>query len=158
HAHYFKMASKWYKEEIVTRQAVQARLGDAATYLFAMAATLSRFDRTLSENGAQAERDRAFFVHALDLLENRILNCFRELKINADDSMMAAAAAGQSRVDALPDADFYIHESSPTHHGKGRKVRTDLVPQFPGVAGAVSGDGAPSGAPVADVKSGLEQV
>jgi acyl-CoA dehydrogenase family protein 9 len=151
HAHYFKLASKWYKEEIVTRQAVQARLGDAAMYLFAMAASLSRFDRTLSDGSARAERDRAFFLHAFDLLENRILSCFRELKVNADGSMMAAASAGRERADSLPDNDFYIHESSPTHGGKGKKVRTDLVQQFGAVRLEPSGDGAPSGVTVEHV-------
>ena len=145
HAHFFKMASKWYKEEIVTRQAVQARLGDAATYIFAMGASLSRFDRTLSQGGSQVERDRAFFQHAFDLLEKRILSCFRELKVNSDGSMMAAALAGRNRADSLPDSDFYIHESSPTHVGKGKKVRTDLVQQFGSAKLMPSGDGAPSG-------------
>lgn len=151
HAHYFKLASKWYKEEIVTRQAVQARLGDAAMYLFAMGASLSRFDRTLTDGGSNVDQDRAFFQHAFDLLEKRILSCFRELRVNADDTMMAAATAGRKRADALPDNDFYIHESSPTHSGKGKKVRTDLVPQFPGSPVMASGDGAPASLPVEPV-------
>ena len=131
HAHWFKMASKWYKEEIVTKQTVQARLGDSAMYLFVLAAALSRFDRTLTEGSAHLERDRAFFQHAFNLFEKRILSLFRELRINADDTMFGAAKAGMDRVDALPNAAFYIHESSPTDAGTGKPVRTDILPRFP---------------------------
>jgi len=157
HAHWFKMASKWYKEEIVTRQAVQARLGDSAMYLFVLAASLSRFDRTLTEQSGNVERDRAFFNHAFDLFEKRILSLFRELRVNADDTMFAAADAGMARADALPNADFYIHESSPTDAGTGKPVRTDIVPQFPGMKRDMpNGDGAGSAADVADTKPELE--
>ena len=157
HAHWFKMASKWYKEEIVTRQAVQARLGDSATYLVALAASLSRFDLTLTEKPDHLERDRAFFNHAFDLFENRILERFRELRVNADDSLFAAADAGRAHADALPNGEFYIHESSPTDRGTGKKVRTDIVPQFPGTSRTVSvGDGAVPAPGTLDVEPELD--
>lgn len=156
HAHWFKMASKWYKEEIVTRQSVQARLGDSATYLFAMGASLSRFDQSLSKGGSSIEQERAFFRHAFDLLENRILNCFRELRVNADDSMFAAADAGRARAEALPNGDFYIHESSPTDKGTGKTVRTDLVQQFSTPGGVVQGDGAAAGQDLSDITPNVD--
>lgn len=156
HAHWFKMASKWYKEEIVTRQAVQARLGDSATYLFVLSASLAKFDQTVSDGSNDLDRDRAFFNHAFDLFENRILSRFRELRINADDTLFAAAAAGREKADALPNEDFYIHESSPTDAGTGKTVRTDIVPQFPGTKHpGVNGDGAGSAADVTDVEPEL---
>lgn len=145
HAHFFKMASKWYKEEIVTRQAVQARLGDSATYLFALAASLSRFDYSLSNGESGLDEKRAFFNHAFDLFEKRILERFRELRINSDGTLFQAAAAGRQRVDNLPNADFYVHESSPTDKGTGKRVRTDIVKQFPGTKRMdIPGDGAGS--------------
>lgn len=145
HAHFFKMASKWYKEEIVTRQAVQARLGDSATYLFALAASLSRFDYSLSNGESGLDEKRAFFNHAFDLFEKRILERFRELRINSDGTLFQAAAAGRQLVDNLPNADFYVHESSPTDKGTGKRVRTDIVKQFPGTKRMdIPGDGAGS--------------
>jgi len=143
HAHFFKMASKWYKEEIVTRQAVQARLGDSATYLFALAASLSRIDRSIADGESDLDEKRAFFNHAFDLLENRILERFRELRVNADGTLFQAAEAGRKRADALSNSDFYIHESSPTDKGTGKRVRTDIVKQFPGMKRHdIPGDGA----------------
>ncbi len=153
HAHWFKMASKWYKEEIVTRQAVQARLGDSATYLFVLAATLAKFDRAISDRAVDIDQQRAFFKHAFDLFENRILERFNELRVNADDTLFAAAAAGRDRADALPNEDFYIHESSPTDGGTGKRVRTDIVKQFPGMKRTeIPGDGAAS---VSDIQPEL---
>lgn len=130
-AHWFKMASKWYREEIVVRQVVQARLGDTATFLFAMSTMLTRMDRTLTDGSIGAAEDRAYFEHAFDLLEHRINVLFTELKDNPDKSMAAAAKAGRDRSDSLPNNDFYIHESSPSAAGTGKTVRTDLVKQFP---------------------------
>ncbi|MDE2996519.1 MAG: acyl-CoA dehydrogenase family protein [Bacteroidota bacterium] len=155
HAHFFKLASKWYKEEIVTRQAVQARLGDSAMYLFALSATLSRFDRSLSDGVERIEQERAFFLHSFDLLENRILSAFRELRVNADDTMIAAAQAGRDRAESLPNSEFYIHESSPTDKGTGKAVRTDLLPQFPGKGFLVGGDGAASDKNLDDITPGV---
>lgn len=156
HAHFFKMASKWYKEEIVTRQAVQARLGDSATYLFALAASLSRFDYSLSNGEADLDEKRAFFQHAFDLFENRILERFRELRVNADGTLFEAAAAGRKRADGLANEDFYIHESSPTDAGSGKRVRTDIVKQFSSAKPSETlGDGAGS---VSDLASSTPEL
>jgi len=156
HAHFFKMASKWYKEEIVTRQAVQARLGDSATYLFALAASLSRFDYSLSNGEADLDEKRAFFQHAFDLFENRILERFRELRVNADGTLFEAAAAGIKRADGLANEDFYIHESSPTDAGSGKRVRTDIVKQFSSAKPSETlGDGAGS---VSDLASSTPEL
>ena len=156
HAHWFKMASKWYKEEIVTRQAVQARLGDSAMYLFVLSAILSRHDAALSRPDENIDRDRAFFTHAFDLFEQRILSLFRELRVNADATMTEAARAGIARADALPNADYYIHESSPTDAGTGKPVRTDFVPQFPTdpLPGGSMGPATPAGVSAASLKTG----
>ncbi len=156
HAHFFKMASKWYKEEIVTRQAVQARLGDSATYLFALAASLSRFDYSLSNGEADLDEKRAFFQHAFDLFENRILERFRELRVNADGTLFEAAAAGRKRADGLANEDFYIHESSPTDAGSGKRVHTDIVKQFSSAKPSETlGDGAGS---VSDLASSTPEL
>ncbi len=144
HAHLFKMASKWYREEIIQRQVVQARLADSAMYLFAMAATLSRMDYQVRERevGAAFERDRAAFEHFFDLAEAAILQAHGGVRNNSDDSMRRAAQAAMFYNDTLPNADFIIHEASPVAEGTGRPPATESIKQFPGdEAAGAAGDG-----------------
>ncbi len=132
HAHLFKMASKWHKEQIVTRQAVQARLADSATFIFALSAMVSRIDSQISSKDESLERDRVYFEHAFDLLELRIRQQQAELRENADESMLKAAKVARAYNDTLPNAEFYIHESSPSSKGTGKAINTAHIPQFPG--------------------------
>ncbi|MDA1028027.1 MAG: acyl-CoA dehydrogenase family protein [Bacteroidetes bacterium] len=132
HAHLFKMASKWHKEQIVIRQAVQARLADSATFIYAMSAMLSRIDSQITAKDEALERDRLYFEHAFDLLELRIHQQLSEIKVNADVSMAKAAKVARAYNDTLPNAEFYIHETSPSSKGSGKAVTTDHIPQFRG--------------------------
>jgi len=134
HSHVFKLASKKHEEAIVERQAAQARIGDAAMWLHAMACTLSKLDSQIrtGEDGPEFERDRAAAEHFLDLAELEIRKCFRGLDENADDSMRVAARAAIAVNDARPNADYVIHERSPVAAGEGKPVRHDHVRQFPG--------------------------
>ncbi len=134
HAHFFKMASKWHREEIVTRQAVQARLANSAMLLFALTSSLSRMDDLLRSgaHGVEFDRDRTAFEHAFDLFELEILHNFHELRHNADESMRKAAAAARRHNDTLPNSDFYIHEASPVAKGTGKPVQKEHIKQFPG--------------------------
>ncbi len=144
HSHAFKLASKWYKEDIVTRQAVQARLADSAIYLFALTASLSRMDSQIraGDHGTEFQRDKTAFEHAFDLLEQRIHDRFRSLRTNADSSMARASEAARRHNDTLADEDYYIHESSPTAAGKGKTIQRSHIKQFPGSPNRAShGDG-----------------
>lgn len=133
HSHHYKLASKWFKEDIVTKQAVQARLADSSIYLFALSASLAKMDSQFvnGESGLEFERDQAAFEHAFDLLEQRILDRLGELRKNADQSMVRAAEAARLHNDSLENADFYIHESSPVAQNTGKKTRQDHIRQFP---------------------------
>ncbi len=144
HSHYFKMASKWHREEIIQRQVVQSRLADSAMYIFALSTALSKMDRQvrLGRYGVAYDRDRRAFEHAFDMLELRIPDNVRALRLNADDSMRAAADAARRHNDTLPNADFYIHESSPNARGTGRATPRRHIRQFPGDGQAAIGDGA----------------
>ncbi len=132
HTHMFKMASKWHAEQIVVRQAPQARLADSATYIFAMVSILSRVDLQIQNNDPALAHDRAFFEHAFDLLELRIEQEIAGLRTNADSSMATAAAAARTYNDSLSNGDFYIHEAAPHAAGSGKKVQKDHIQQFPG--------------------------
>lgn len=159
HSREFKLASKRHEEEIVTRQAIQARLADNAMLLFAWACVLSKLDLQLrrGERGPKFERDQAAAAHFLSLADLQIRENVRLLTQNADRSMSAAAAAQFAYNDTLPNADFYIHESSPSAKGTGKKVQREHIRQFPGDAyaplGEAHGDGAPAEKPAAAKKA-----
>ena len=152
HSHYFKMVSKWEREEIVGRQAQQARIADNAIMLFALTASLSKFDDQLrqGERGPAFERDRAALEYLFSLFEVRIRQGVGELKENADDAMRRAAETARAHNDTLPNRDYYIHEASP-QKGTGRALPTEHVEQFPGEGfeprgkREPGGDGVPAG-------------
>jgi acyl-CoA dehydrogenase family member 9 len=138
HSHQFKMASKRYKEEIITRQAVQARVADAAVWLHAWACTLSKLDRDIKQaNGggdAESERNRAAAFHFFELAECAIHTCFRELYENPDATMLKAAAAEMKYSATQPNSEYSIPEKTPAPgaQGSGRVRRQDGIKQFPG--------------------------
>ncbi|MFG0245779.1 MAG: acyl-CoA dehydrogenase family protein [Phycisphaerales bacterium JB052] len=130
----FKVISKKKDAAIVTAQATQARLADAAMYLHAWACTLSRLDCDMrnGESGTEFERNKASAIHFFDLAELAIHQAFRELHENADDTMLKAADLALAHSSSLPNSNFYIPESSPTAKGTGKAHDQDHIVQFPG--------------------------
>ncbi len=134
HSHFFKMASKWFREEIITRQVVQARIADNAIYLFALAASLGKMDYLLrcGESGTKFDRDLAAFRHVFEIFGVRITQNIASLRDNADGTMQDASSAARTHSDSLPNSDFYIHEASPVAQGTGKPAQTEHIRQFPG--------------------------
>jgi acyl-CoA dehydrogenase family protein 9 len=134
HSHQFKLASKHFGEQIVSRQSVQARLADSAMWLHAWACTLSKLDRDLRSRafGPQFDRDRAAATYFMDMAESEIRRCHHDLFNNDDDSMLAAAKAALQYSDTLANDCFVIPESSPVAKGTGRPPAKEGVRQFPG--------------------------
>ena len=174
HSHYFKLVSKWEREDIVKHQAQQARVADNAIYLFALSASLSKMDDQLrtGEYGPEFERDRAAFEHLFDWFAHKIHRNCGEMAENADESMREAAEAARAYNDTLPNKDFYIHEGSPLGRDAGKTPPSEFIQQFDGEGqdpreigrdpgetddldveefedAAPSGDGAPEQAPPA---------
>jgi len=133
-SHQYKQACKRYREQLVTRGSVQARLADCAVWMHAWCCTLSKLDADMraGQDGAEFERDKAAALHFFDLAEVAIHAAFRELYEHADDTMLAAAAAAMKHSDTLPNAEFSIPEKSPVAQGTGRTLRQDAIKQFPG--------------------------
>jgi hypothetical protein len=140
HSHNFKLASKKYGEQIITRQSVQARLSDSAMWLHAWACALSKLDQDLRNgphsNGeaSRFERDRAAATYFMDMAEREIGHCFRGLFENDDDAMVAAAKAALAFSATLPNDPFAIPEKSPVAAGTGRQADQSAIQQFPGKA------------------------
>lgn len=134
HSHYFKMVSKWEREDIVSRQVQQARVADNAVYLFVLASALSYADhqKRTSAHGTVGDRDATALAYLFDLLDRKMHNNIGEMKDNADDNMRRAAAAARRHNDTLPNSDFYIHEASPIAKGTGSSIQTEHIQQFPG--------------------------
>ncbi len=134
HSHYFKLVSKWHREEVIKRQAVQARLADNAVMLFALTASLAKMDRQVraGSSGPAFDRDKTAFRHLFDLFEVTISENIIELRHNADESMRVASQAARRHNDTLPNADFYIHEASPVAAGTGKEPPKEHIKQFPG--------------------------
>ncbi len=134
HTYQFKLASRVHDAAIIDRQAVQARIADAAIWLHAWACTLSRLDRDLRRrrSGPEFERDKTAAIHFFDLAELEIFNAFRALHENPDDTMRTAAQAALSHAETLPNSDFVIPEWSQNARGSGRTNPQDAIKQFPG--------------------------
>jgi len=134
HSHYFKLVSKWEREDIVKHQAQQARVADNAIFIFALSAALSKMDDQLrtGEYGPEFERDRAAFEYLFDWFEVKIRQNFGEMRDNADDSMRTAAEAARRYNDTLPNKDYYIHEGSPLGRDAGKEPPQEFIQQFDG--------------------------
>jgi len=145
HSHHFKITSKRYDADLVSRQVPQSRLALMAINLHAWACTLSRLDMQVrrGDEGLEFERDRAAAMHFFDLAELDFLTNLRELYENTDTSMFEAADAAMRHNESLPPDLFVIPERTPTdQRGKGRTPRQAGVKQFPGDAYAhAGGDG-----------------
>jgi alkylation response protein AidB-like acyl-CoA dehydrogenase len=140
HSHQFKLASKHYGEQLITRQLVQARLADSAMWLHAWACTLSKFDRELRQHdttgngsaGTEFDRNQAAAQFFFNMAEREINDCSAHLFENDDDSAMKAADAELAYSAKLPNDRFVVPEASPNAKGTGRAPKQDGIKQFPG--------------------------
>ncbi len=134
HSHYFKMVSKWEREDVVKHQAQQARVADNAIFLFALTCSLSKMDDQLrtGEFGPEFERDRAAFEYLFDWFAHKIHRNFDEMADNADEAMREAAEAARAFNDTLPDDEFYVHEGSPLGRDAGKTPPSEHIQQFDG--------------------------
>jgi alkylation response protein AidB-like acyl-CoA dehydrogenase len=134
HSHEFKLASKNFADKIVTRECVQARLSDSAMWLHAWACTLSKLDREVRAGVRDVayRRARDAAIHFMNLADQEIEHCFRQLHDNSDESMSTAAKSAMQYCDTLPNSDYAIHEASPNATGTGKTPAQTGIRQFPG--------------------------
>ncbi len=138
----FKKISKKLDAAIVERQAIQARLADAAMWIHAWNCTLSKLDMQMrrGDSGPEFDRDRTAALHLFDLAEKNIQDSFRRLYEHTDATMMTAAAAALAYNETMPTAKFVVPERTPTDaRGKGFQPDQSHIMQFPGTTGAVAG-------------------
>jgi hypothetical protein len=134
HSHQFKLASKRFEEQIVTRQCAQAELSDSAMWLHAWACTLSAIDRDVRKGvrGAEFAQRWSAAMHFFDMAENEIKECFRRLALDDDGQMVRCAKFAMEFADTLPNSDYVIHEASPNSRGTGKPPARAGIRAFPG--------------------------
>jgi acyl-CoA dehydrogenase family member 9 len=138
HSHQFKVASRHYGEQIITRQLVQARLADSAMWLHAWACVLSKLDRDLrghesnGDGSVRLNRDQSAAHYFMDMAEREIQDCFRKLFENSDAAATRAADAALMYSASLPNGNFVIPESSPIARETGKQPGQEGIKQFPG--------------------------
>jgi acyl-CoA dehydrogenase family protein 9 len=134
HSHAFKLASKRFADQIVSRQCVQALLADSAMWLHAWACTLSKLDHDARVNSRDPDFERRWTAahHFFDLAEMEIQRCFHDLKQDDDGHMIRSAKAAMQYAVTLPNSDYMIHEASPNAKGTGKAPARTGIRQFPG--------------------------
>jgi hypothetical protein len=132
--HQTKQMFKEYKETLITRQMIQARLSTAAIWIHAMMCSLSKMDRSIRRGtaGAGLEEEMKIVEHVSALAGEEIGQALSGLRINTDETMGPAAQAAMKQVDELPNADYVIPEKTPDEsaYGTGKKPDQTHIPQF----------------------------
>lgn len=133
-SHQVKLMFKEHEEKLITRQMIQARLSTAATWIHAIICTLSRADQSIRQgnNGQELADELTLVRHVCAVAGEEIDAALRGLRENSDETMRAAAAVAMKHIDALPNSDYFIPESTPVMEarGKGRQIDAVNVPQF----------------------------
>ena len=130
HSHNFKLATRRYREQIISRQLVQARLADSAIWLHAFACTLSKLDRDIRLG--LDHRHRAAAMLLFDMADAQIRASWNALFNHHDESTRAAADEALRFSSTLPNDRFILPESSPNARGAGRRPSQAGIKQFPG--------------------------
>jgi len=131
-SHQVKLAMKDHQEKIITRQNIQRRLSMTALWLYGMAATLSKLDKTIRDGvtGDELEYEMKVATYFIKLAEHDARDQLRHLKVNVDESMREAASAIRKFTDTLPNEKFFISERSPNAMGTGKEPNLDHIQQF----------------------------
>lgn len=131
-SHQAKLMMKDHKDTLVTKQNIQRRISLCAVYLFAITSVLSRLDYSIrsGKKGDELDYETKIADYFVRYAEIEINKQIRELRENADESMLAAAAAARKFIDTLPNSDYVIPEKSPNAKGTGRVVDLKYIKQF----------------------------
>ena len=133
-SHQVKLMFKEKEEALITNQTTQYRLSWVSIWIHAMACSISKMDKQI-RNGVdtkQLEHDRAMLDYIMDYGTYKINGWLRALRENSDATMLKAADKAWEFGESLPNADYYIPESTPdlSVRGKGRVCDQESIKQF----------------------------
>ncbi|MBL1217628.1 MAG: acyl-CoA dehydrogenase [Planctomycetes bacterium] len=131
-SHALKVALKDNQDKIITRQTIQRRLSWCTIWLFGMAATLGRLDRSLRRgvSGAELDYEMKVGTYYIKYANSKSREEIRGLKDNVDEVMREAIGVVRGYIDSLPSEKYAIHEKSPNAQGTGRELPQDFIKQF----------------------------
>ena len=133
-SHQVKLMFKEKEEALITNQTTQYRLSWVSIWIHAMACSISKMDKQI-RNGVdtkQLEHDRVMLDYIMDYGTYKINGWLRALRENPDATMLKAADKAWEFGESLPNADYYIPESTPdlSVRGKGRVCDQESIKQF----------------------------
>jgi alkylation response protein AidB-like acyl-CoA dehydrogenase len=133
-SHQVKMMFKVHQEKLITRQSIQARISQAAIWLYAVACALSKADRSIrvGTNGAGLDDELKIVRHVCALGWEEIDGALAALRRNPDETMRIAAAVVAEQTAALPNSEYVMPEKTPDEsaRGKGRVPDQTHIRQF----------------------------
>ncbi len=135
-SHQVKLMFKEKEEALITNQTTQYRLSWISIWIHAMACSISKMDMNI-RNGLddkQLAHDRAMLDYIMSYGTYKINGWLRGLRQNPDATMLKAAEKAWEFGESLPNADYYIPESTADLEvrGKGKVCDQEGIKQFGG--------------------------
>jgi alkylation response protein AidB-like acyl-CoA dehydrogenase len=135
-SHQVKLMFKEKEEALITNQTTQYRLSWISIWIHSMACSISKMDMNI-RNGIdekQLAHDRAMLDYIMNYGTYKINGWLRALRQNPDATMLKAAEKAWEFGESLPNAGFYIPESTPDMNvrGKGKVCDQESIQQFGG--------------------------
>ena len=134
HSHSVKMAFKEHEERLVTAGLVQRRLALVSMWIHAMVCSISKLQARIDGglHGNELEYELAIVRHLCAIANDEIVREQRNLTINSDASVKAAATAAMKWIDGKPNGHYDIPEKTPDMTARGTGKEPDLkgIPQF----------------------------
>ncbi len=133
-SHQVKVTMRVHREQLITRQMIQMRLSWCAVWIHAMSCALSRLDKSIRDgtNGEPLANEMRTVEHICDMATHEIRANIRQLRSNADRTMVPCARATIKQMETLPNSDYVIPEriADEAARGTGRVPDQTHIPQF----------------------------
>ena len=135
-SHQVKLMFKEKEEALITNQTTQYRLSWISIWIHAMACSISKMDMNIRKGVGEKQlaHDRAMLDYIMSYGTYKINGWLRALRENPDATMLKAAEKALEFGESLPNADYYIPESTPDMNarGKGKVCDQESLKQFGG--------------------------
>jgi acyl-CoA dehydrogenase family member 9 len=135
-SHQVKLMFKEKEEALITNQTTQYRLSWVSIWIHAMACSISKMDMNIRKgvDEKQLAHDRAMLDYIMSYGTYKINGWLRALRQNPDGTMLKAAEKAWEFGESLPNADYYIPESTDDMEvrGTGKVCDQEGIKQFGG--------------------------
>jgi len=133
-SHQVKMMFKEKGEKLIANQTTQCRLSWISIWIHAIACSLSKLDMSIRKDVGEKQLayDRAMVDYIVSYGTYKINGWLKALRQNSDATMLKAADKAWEFGETLPNADYYIPESTPDEkvRGTGKVCNQEFIQQF----------------------------